>query len=126
MRTGSLRFDAIAGGKRKFAGQRRLAAKPVNAPICRSQRPGCNGIAAANSLNFRLLLRAIYRFDNLYEGVVEGAVSCEPVSTAEFPDNRENTGNFIDSAPDPMILRLSRFGGSMTYQQIPYSGEQGN
>ncbi len=50
----------------------------------------------------------------------------EPVSNPGYPDNRENTGNFVDLAGDPTILRLSNCADSMSYEQIPYSEEQGN
>jgi hypothetical protein len=56
---------------------------------------------------------------------VADAVIAEPVSTAQFPANREINRDYFDSGADsvsgvyisPMILRA--------YGQIPYSSDQG-
>ncbi len=45
---------------------------------------------------------------------------------AEFPDNRENTANFLDLGSDPTVFTPSSHACSMAYEQIPYSVEQGN
>ncbi len=46
--------------------------------------------------------------------VVVEAVCSQPVSAAKFPDNRENTGNFVDLAHDSTTLWLGTCADSMT------------
>jgi hypothetical protein len=57
--------------------------------------------------------------------VVADAVCCEPVSVAKFPDNWENTGNFVDSALfRAFLIRISpRKPKACSW--IPYASEQG-
>ena len=53
------------------------------------------------------------------------AVVCEPVSAAKFPANRQKTGNFRRKRPDWAVQIAVINVISMSYDEIPYSVEQG-
>ena len=58
-------------------------------------------------------------------GLAEEAVSCEPVSAAGFPANREKYREFLEFREDSAELIPHSSPKSMTYNKIPYESEQG-
>jgi hypothetical protein len=63
------------------------------------------------------------RFDR--ECVVADAVTCEPVSAAEFPANREINREFCRIRPRRRFTVVNRQTNSMLCSRIPYATEQG-
>src|SRR3974390_1856442 len=57
--------------------------------------------------------------------LAEDAVRCQPVSSIEFPGNREINREFCEFGPFLAILAPNRGTNSMDCSKIPYAPEQG-
>jgi hypothetical protein len=66
---------------------------------------------------------AVGRF--IADRLLEGTVTSELVSGANFPDSWENTGNFVDLGLSWQIDRVKIGAKSGSYGPIPYASLQG-
>jgi hypothetical protein len=96
-----------------------------------NQSSPCGGLPAGRRTAFPAHGAGEFDVRSLVRGVrddclADDAVTCEPVSAAKFPANREFNREFCCVWPSPAIFVSNQRADSIAYGQIPHAPEQGN
>jgi hypothetical protein len=122
IRSTSLRITGQPARKRKFGAQRQRDENRVLPTIARST--DWEPRAKPRQLRGYCAPRRKSQFER--EWVLADAVACEPVSTVEFPANREINREFRRIRAPDAILFADTGTISKACSEIPYATEQGN